>query len=270
VRDIVNVNPPAIIKPAEDLAALATAINAAHQEAEGCARASLEHARRCGQLLLQAKAACGGHGRWLPWLRGHCNVSERTAQAYMRVAKRWDDLEAKAQGLADLTFEDALGLLAEAGPESKTAYVERGEDSGLPEPKTVYVERGPEPPPKPPTVVYQAEERPTPAESRERKGGRRRRRFFHLPKPLRAILGEHEVTRRERTMLALGRLGDTALGRQVARMLAGDEHKAVREAVQHLAEEAARRREASATGPAADARDHGDDGGEGDTTAVFS
>jgi hypothetical protein len=96
---------------APNLAHLAERINAEHQHALTAARTALEHARRAGELLAEAKAACG-HGRWLPWLEANVKFSERTAQAYMRVAKNWLELEAKAQATADLTIEDALECLA--------------------------------------------------------------------------------------------------------------------------------------------------------------
>jgi hypothetical protein len=104
-------DPPAIVKPAGALQVLAERINAEHAEALSAARASLIHARKAGQLLLEAKKQCG-HGDWLPWLTANVKVSERTAQAYMRVAKRWPELEAKAQATADLSIEDGLKLLA--------------------------------------------------------------------------------------------------------------------------------------------------------------
>jgi len=93
------------------LADLADKINAEHQQAETALRAGLEHAKNAGELLLQAKGQCR-HGQWLPWLAANVRCSERTAQAYMRIVKRWPELEAKAQGLADLTFGDGLKLLA--------------------------------------------------------------------------------------------------------------------------------------------------------------
>ncbi len=93
------------------LAELAGRINAEHQQAETALRSGLEHARRAGELLIEAKGQCP-HGRWLPWLEANVTFSPRTAQAYMRVADRWEELQAKAQGLAHLTFEDGLKLLA--------------------------------------------------------------------------------------------------------------------------------------------------------------
>jgi hypothetical protein len=94
------------------LADLAKRINAAHAQAETALRAGLEHAKTAGELLLEAKRQCP-HGQWLPWLEAKMRFSARTAQAYMRIAEHWPELEAKAQGLAHLTVEGALEYLAE-------------------------------------------------------------------------------------------------------------------------------------------------------------
>ena len=51
-------------------------------------------------------------------------ISERTAQAYMRVARDWPTLEAKAQRVADLPLRDALALLAESGEAEPAADME--------------------------------------------------------------------------------------------------------------------------------------------------
>jgi hypothetical protein len=97
-----------------NLARLAERINAEHVAVLTAARTCLEHARQAGELLAEAKTACG-HGRWLPWLKANVEFSERTAQAYMRVAKHWPELEAKAQATADLTIDEALDVLANDG-----------------------------------------------------------------------------------------------------------------------------------------------------------
>ncbi len=104
---------------------LAVRINSEVEQAESALKAGLVHAKTAGELLLQAKALVK-HDVWLPWLRDHSRVSERTAQAYMRVASGWRELEAKAQGLADLTFEDGLKLLAAPKEESKPEIELRG------------------------------------------------------------------------------------------------------------------------------------------------
>lgn len=94
---------------------LATEIMQAHEAACRAAQSALEHARRAGELLIQAKAAVP-HGAWLPWLAEHCpTLPERTARAYMRVARHWPALEAAVgdrQRVADLPLREALKLLA--------------------------------------------------------------------------------------------------------------------------------------------------------------
>jgi hypothetical protein len=131
VNDPLFSPPAAIVRPAEDLATLAAEINREHEAAEGSIRQGLGHARRAGELLLRAKAQCG-HGRWLRWLREHCHFSERTGRAYMQVARRWEDLQAKRQGLADLTFEGSLKFLAAPRAPAASAIA----------PMAVYLEEG--------------------------------------------------------------------------------------------------------------------------------
>jgi len=97
--------------PTAPLADLAERINAAHQQCEQALKAGLAHALEAGRLLLEAKGQVE-HGQWLPWVEANCRFSERTAQAYMRVVRSLPELEAKAQGLADLTFEQSVELLA--------------------------------------------------------------------------------------------------------------------------------------------------------------
>lgn len=77
---------PALVRPAEDLAALAAAINAEHAAGEAAASKGLEHYRRAGERLLQAKKQCG-HGKWLAWLKANVKASERRARQYMALAK---------------------------------------------------------------------------------------------------------------------------------------------------------------------------------------
>jgi hypothetical protein len=93
---------------------LAAEITAAHLAAIGAARTAIEHARRCGELLTQAKAAVP-HGQWLPWLAEHCpDIGARQAQKYMRLAGGWPAIEAAANTNPEsyLTIDGALQLLA--------------------------------------------------------------------------------------------------------------------------------------------------------------
>ncbi len=96
------------------LTSLAEQINREHAACEAAVRTGLQHALNCGRLLIEAKTKCE-HGQWQPWLAANFRASERTAQGYMRVAKRLPELEekAKAQHVALLSYRDALDLLAE-------------------------------------------------------------------------------------------------------------------------------------------------------------
>jgi Protein of unknown function (DUF3102) len=71
--------------------------------------ASIEHAIKCGELLIEAKAMLNKHGEWLPWLHEHCELSERTAQRYMRIARN------KNRPMADLGIGAADRMLATVG-----------------------------------------------------------------------------------------------------------------------------------------------------------
>jgi hypothetical protein len=98
------------------LSTLAVEINAEHEAAENHARKAIEHARAAGDKLLLAKAGVA-HGQWLPWLSANCpRLAERTAQAYMKLARNWATLQRKSATVADLTINDALKLLT--GPDS--------------------------------------------------------------------------------------------------------------------------------------------------------
>src|ERR1700732_2297567 len=89
------------------LADLAARINAEHEAAGGALKRSLQHAIAAGELLLEAKDQLK-HGQWLPWLKEHCQISERTVRLYMRVAKN----KAQIGNVADLTVRGAVALLA--------------------------------------------------------------------------------------------------------------------------------------------------------------
>ena len=86
-----------------------------HGAAAGAARTALDHARRAGELLNQAKAGLR-HGDWLPWLGAHFEFSPRTAQGYMRIADHWGELQTKNETVAHLSLREALALLTPAKP----------------------------------------------------------------------------------------------------------------------------------------------------------
>jgi hypothetical protein len=96
-----------------DLAGLARQINEEHDNFKAALQNNLGHARKAGELLLRAKAQLG-QGKWLRWLAANCQVPERTAPVYMRLAKA---LGGTAEDLADtVPINDTEKLPRPAGP----------------------------------------------------------------------------------------------------------------------------------------------------------
>lgn len=92
------------------LSVLAAQISQAHVAATSAAISALEHGRHCGELLIEAKAQLP-HGEWEQWVAAHCTFQLRTAQEYMRVARRWQELE--MIGATRSAFREALFRLAD-------------------------------------------------------------------------------------------------------------------------------------------------------------
>jgi hypothetical protein len=99
------------IDGSNSLADLAARIKAEHDAVGHALKRGLEHAIAAGRLLIEAKEQLA-HGQWLPWLRDHCQVSERMAQRYMLLARHAPELEAKSDTVSDLGVRGALALLA--------------------------------------------------------------------------------------------------------------------------------------------------------------
>jgi hypothetical protein len=101
------------------LPALAAEITDAHAAVLRATCSALEHGRRAGDLLIAGKAL-QPHGAWLPWLAARCpTLPERTARAYMQLARGWSTIEAaNRQRVADLPLRDALKLLTEPRPDA--------------------------------------------------------------------------------------------------------------------------------------------------------
>lgn len=131
---------PALVAQADaSLQQLATSLNAAHDQCEQAMQTGLQHALEAGRLLTQAKGRVP-HGHWLDWLREHCHFSVRSAQGYMRLARRFAALDGpKAQRVALLPYREALRELTaeDDAPEGTTAPA--GADEAA--------ERAPEQPP---------------------------------------------------------------------------------------------------------------------------
>jgi len=99
--------------PPRALIDLAARIKQEHAATAISLQRGVEHALVCGDLLLQAKHHPDiEHGQWLPWLAEHCEMSERTAQRYMRLAKHREVIEAKTTNLADLNLTEVAAVLS--------------------------------------------------------------------------------------------------------------------------------------------------------------
>lgn len=94
------------------LITLASEINSEHENCNIAILDGLQHAIKAGELLLQAKELVN-HGEWLPWLKSNVSFSERTAQNYMRVFQRKNEILEKSATVADLSYKAAINLLAE-------------------------------------------------------------------------------------------------------------------------------------------------------------
>jgi protein gp37 len=113
--------PPAIVRDAEDLAALAKTANAAHEAsvtAEGAsfekAKEALEQRRIAGEALIRAKARLAkdnndsSHGKWGAWIKKNLTYTHWTACNYMKTAREWEakfvtitNLDAAARWMAE-------------------------------------------------------------------------------------------------------------------------------------------------------------------------
>ena len=94
-------------EPARGDEELAREINTEHGYVETHKRNTIQHAIRCGELLLEMKQRVG-HGNWLTWLDEHFHASERTARNYIQIAKS----AAVADLHDDTTMRSALRALA--------------------------------------------------------------------------------------------------------------------------------------------------------------
>lgn len=105
----------------QTLSALAIAIRTGVEYAEKHAKRAVDSARTVGQNLLLAKQQVE-HGAWETWVTQNTPLKPRTAQAYMKLAVRMDELEPeKAQRVALLPIREALKAIAPA--ENMHGYV---------------------------------------------------------------------------------------------------------------------------------------------------
>ena len=87
------------------MTALAGKIVEEHALAKGAWQSALEHARKAGEWLIEAKWRTGHRTKWGRWKRHLAKeqgISERTMSQYMQIARHWDDARidaARADGI---------------------------------------------------------------------------------------------------------------------------------------------------------------------------
>jgi hypothetical protein len=95
-------------------------------------RNSVICAFEAGELLKRAKAKVP-HGEWKQWLKANCELKERTAQRYMRLAENRKAIEEKLKDknatVADLTVRLAERLITDQSqPQSSQASGDEADD----------------------------------------------------------------------------------------------------------------------------------------------
>lgn len=88
-------------------------INDEHHLAVTGWKTGMEHAIRCGELLLEARDNLR-HGQWLDWLACNFEGTRRSAARYMRLASA--ERTGKLEGLEDACMTAVLDALAEPKP----------------------------------------------------------------------------------------------------------------------------------------------------------
>jgi hypothetical protein len=119
-------------RKAEELSQLATKAKEAHLIVVNAPRVVLQHAITAGAALNEAKSKVG-HGKWLAWLKDNCpDISDRTAERYMKLAGNQAMLDKKLQDpdkfdiVSNLTINEALRLIEEPDGEQSAEAQKTG------------------------------------------------------------------------------------------------------------------------------------------------
>jgi ParB family chromosome partitioning protein len=113
-------DPPAEVRPAEDLAALAAEINAEHEAVGAAVRDAARHTHRAGEKLLEAKELCvQRQQQWYRWLKKNCpDLPVSTANFYMRRAR------SDIAKLSDMPLPELVkGMATDAEGEGEAPHV---------------------------------------------------------------------------------------------------------------------------------------------------
>ncbi len=103
---------------------LAQRINDEHRACEAAANTAVDHAIRAGEMLVEVKEK-SRHGEWIPWLEQNFVGGVRTAQSYMKLYSRRDELAEMRNGVAHLPMREALRAIAKPMPELEPSPQQR-------------------------------------------------------------------------------------------------------------------------------------------------
>lgn len=108
---------------------LAYHINQEHHACQQAGASMVEHAVRCGELLLKAKAQIE-RGEWEPWLEDNFEASKDTAQVYMKLARNRDEvIDSKTERARFSSIRQALDDIATPREPGGTSLSEDGAGS---------------------------------------------------------------------------------------------------------------------------------------------
>ena len=94
----------------KQLTRLAARIRLEHEASAIAMKRGLDHAMTAGDLLREAKRLAG-HGHWLPWLRDHFVMTDRTASRCMRIVKNRKVIEANPKRFEGLNILEVDAML---------------------------------------------------------------------------------------------------------------------------------------------------------------
>jgi hypothetical protein len=116
--------------PEPSLSDLAARIKSEHAAILESTRNIVGRAIRIGDDLLKAKDQVG-HGKFLKWVKDNCDISDKTAERYMKLATNQAKLKDKFETISNLTLNAAEQLIdgEDRGGGSKKTPLDRIENA---------------------------------------------------------------------------------------------------------------------------------------------
>jgi len=88
------------------------AIKKEHEAVVSTFRKGLEHAKKAGDILAKLKPQVIAAGlRWEVWVEKDCDMNRRTANNYIRISEKWEELKAKDSTASTVKGYPETGVL---------------------------------------------------------------------------------------------------------------------------------------------------------------